>query len=431
VARHHCGRGAGRAAREGSLRAATRRRPVPHVLRPIAVPEGFPFTNLLAAGIPGGVLLQWLGGSVPEGVYGIQTQAFDQTGKLADSGIVDPLLGQSSITGLTDGCKYLLRITALSDSPSTAECVVQAGTLAVQNLPGVANLSIAPNTAANGLAFAWTNPQPPSGTTLTGLVVTLAGGGVTQIFNYPQSTPASLQASNLANGAPYTIAIQPLYSVAGTPALGSLQYLTALAGASPLNGTPFSASIPQLPADPFLFLDPSTASQIENAIAMLTTAGRIGGKFTYDFLKEQALRAATDALGYDSQIVNLMGMTLSKAQTAAGEFSPAVLAAIAGLQKDSQVIGAVASATPVTDAINTLSGDVAKYMMLEAILIWLASTDAFHVWIGFFNALIDDTHPPQSNALADERLMNGDAMIRNCDARINAARLRRALVSPV
>ena len=45
--------------------------------------------------------------------------------------------------------------------------------------------------------------------------------------------------------------------------------------------------------------------------------------------------------------------------------------------------------------------------------------------------LIDDTDPSQSDTLADESLMNSNAMVGNRDARIDSTCLRRALVSPV
>jgi hypothetical protein len=359
--------------------------------RPILTPSDFPIPNLLALGIPGGISLQWVDTAVPEGVYGIRAQAFDQTGSVGDSGLIDPLLGQLVIAGLTDGAKYVLNIATFSQTQSVVQCVIRAGILPTESLARVSGLALAPNTAPNALAYSWTNPTPPSGDTLTGLVATVAGGGTTQVFNFTQSPlPSSLLVTGLITGLPYTLAIEPIYSTADGSAIGELQYLTASAGTSPLDGTPFIPSVASLPNDPIFFLDPSLETPLANAMALLTSASRVGSKFTFDYLKEQATRAAGEALTFDSQIIGLMGMTLSKAQAAAGDLTPTVIAAIQALQKDTQTIGAVASATPVTDAISTLSSDVARFLIFEAVLAYLATTDAFDLWIGFFNALIDD-----------------------------------------
>lgn len=347
-----------------------------------------PPTNLQATGVDRGINLSWSPPTVlpPLTLVGQKVTVFDGITQIFESPILTSSTGSYSVSGLTNGKSYLLVVTALSTLlSSAADITAQAGAITTA-LPAAVGLG---SQAINrGLLFTWNNPTPPSGSSITKYALSLTGDGLTRTAEVPAQPPLQYSFTDLVNGLPYTLAIQTIGTVGGTAnQLGLTAVITGVAG---LTGTPFIARIAPLPADPLLFLDPGLLDAVQEKEKLLAQANVIGNKWRYSYLNEKAQAAIKDALSFDQQIMQLMSMTLMKAVGAESQFTPVILAAIQALQNDVQELSSVTSAVPVVEAIEKVRDAVTNAVIMAAILEWLARTDAFKVWIEFFNALIND-----------------------------------------
>lgn len=363
---------------------------------PSEMPGLLPPTNLHAFGIDNGVTLNWVPPADPS-LIGTIVTVYSDGKKLKDSTPLAPNVTTYDVTGLTNEKSYLFVLEARTQLlSSTANITAMAGLF---NLNLLAPVKLSGVGIINGITFSWEKPTLSSGISITTYLLTLSGNDLTQTVEVAalssDEAGESVQVtqshtfSGLKNNALYQLTIQSLGTVAPLTKeqFGHSAGLTAMAG---LPTTPFVPVLPQLPADPLVFLDTNLHADILKSERLLTQANAIGQKWHYEYLKEQAERSARDTLAYDRQIMDLMFMTLTKG-AAAGSLSTSIfLAAIRELREDQLRVSRASQAVPVVKAVEELGDAVAAELIIAAVLRWLVLTDAFEFWRDFFDSLMGD-----------------------------------------
>jgi len=352
-------------------------------LLPDALP---PPVILKAVGKDRAVELQWL---PPAGIL-LTSQTIKYYIDGTEAGTKTPTTIDTTYTipDLTNGQTYrfVIEVTALLQT-SSAEILATAGA-ASASLPSPTDLKATGK--AGGIDFSWKQTRPVGGISITKFLLTLTGGDSTRTAeqNYSTSEIFTRSFTGLENGTLYSLNLQTLGRGGDLSALLSKAVtIDAVAG---LTAGSFIPQLPQLPADPLPFLDPDLPVELLRDKRLLNQAIAIGQKWRFEYLKEQSVRAAHDALAYDRQIMDFMSMTLTKGVGAGSLFTPVLLSAFDTLNNDAQAISNVARAPSVVEAIGELSNASAAALMMAALLRWLAKMDAFQLWTGLFNALLKD-----------------------------------------
>jgi fibronectin type III domain protein len=235
-------------------------------------------------------------------------------------------------------------------------------------------------TSPNSALVSWTAPTaPPAGLVLQSFLVTpLGGSGLTPLSAILTAT--SLPFPGLIPGTTYRFEVKALYA----QGLSTVESLPAYTN----NITPglFTPQFPTHAPDPLLVLDAASHSWR----GLINAASETGGRWRFQHLREQALKAATDALAYESHIAQMMAMNVAKVETAQQLLTPVLLDAINKLQGSAQGTTMLTSSTAVADAERAIGQSAAEAMFLEALINWLLTTSPTQFWIGLFDALIDD-----------------------------------------
>jgi hypothetical protein len=157
-----------------------------------------------------------------------------------------------------------------------------------------------------------------------------------------------------------------------------------------VNLAPFKPpNLPTLSADEVLIFG-REFTEAASTRKLMSEAVAVGNKWRYDYLKSQAIRAASDAMSYENYIADLMSMAISKASTAQLLVSPVLLGAIAELKDDIQDLRGVAGSSDVTSAIKEIADAATTAFMLEAMITWFVRYEPIQFWLGLFDKMIDD-----------------------------------------
>lgn len=359
--------------------------------------------TVTATGIDQGVTLQLVypTGTILPLSLRVVISAFDNGQKIYETSSlpVTALTTTYTVNSLVNGKSYLF-VVQLTDPTSPIKVTAQAGQIN-NDLPSPVLSSTPVVNIDQGLKFNWTKPTLGTGITITKYLLSLTGGGQTQFVTVVPQDGSSRSAgetilndyshtfSGLQNGLIYSLKLQSFGNV--NTATDQLSQSVNAIGVPGLTGTPFVPRLPKLPVDPLLFLDSSLSTAIlKSEERLLVEAHAIGQKWRFEYLKEQAERAAQDALAYDRQIMSFMSMTLTKGAAAGSLFTPVLLSVFDDLKETTQLISNVSGAAPVVEATGRLSNAIAEALIMAALLRWLAETDAFELWIKLFDALLKD-----------------------------------------
>lgn len=355
----------------------------------LPVPYLAPVTNLAAKGVNGGIKLTWTPSATSLPVTAQEVIVYRNSEIIQPSVVLAPTAVTYQVNGLTNGASYVLVVNTLSSGvlPSPTQVNGTAG-LVRSELAATTDLTATP--AHRSLTFKWTDPDTV-GATITSYELVLTGEDLPHKATVQAASGAADRShpfTDLQNGTVYTLALQTIGTVGdATNQLGQTAMLSAIPG---VTGTPFVPRVPALTADPLLFFDPQILGEIASAENLRAEALSIAQKWRYEYLKQKAVEAAQEALAYDGQIVELMSMALQKGLAAETQLTPVILAAIKEIKDDVQQIADVAKAGAVEEAIESLGDAITSSVLLTAILEWMARNDALDVWIGLFDALIDD-----------------------------------------
>ncbi|HEX2081459.1 MAG TPA: hypothetical protein VHG08_27395 [Longimicrobium sp.] len=227
----------------------------------------------------------------------------------------------------------------------------------------------------------------PADVAATGYVVTLQDEGGALVEQQLLATAATTASFVGKASGQYTVAVRALAAGGyGAEASSAVATLTA-AAASPSRFPP--PVFPPFSSDPLLLLD---AGGYDPAALRkrLAAAVATGTKWRYEYLREQALRMAQDALGYEAHITSLMQMALTKMQTAQLLASPVLQTALSSIEGDTQELRKLAGSASVEDLVRQLAREASTAMLLQAILAWLVVHEPLEFWIGLFDRMVDD-----------------------------------------
>ena len=353
-----------------------------------------PVTELTAKGANVSVDLSWRPPS-DLAVTGLEVIVYRNSLVVQRSAELAATASGYSVGELSNGVTYTFVVKTLAAGlvPGAAQVNGTAG-LVEATLPAAGGLKATP--ANRSLRFDWSDPATGAGVAVTGYKLVLTGENLSREAKVPPADEAKVLAAgprsytfnDLQNGTAYTLALQTVGTVDGAAdQLGETASLSAIPGVS---GAPFVPRVPALTADPLLFFDRSILGEIASAEKLRAEALSIAQKWRYEYLKQKAVDAAQEALAYDRQIVELMSMALQKSLAAETQLTPVILSAMDDIKLDSEKIVDVAKAGTVEEAIESLGDAITSSVLLTAILEWMARNDALDVWIGLFDALIDD-----------------------------------------
>lgn len=237
-------------------------------------------------------------------------------------------------------------------------------------------------TAAPGNASAlvqWIAPtQPVTNYTITPFIGTAPQTPTT----VDGVTPFAL-VTGLTNGTTYTFKVRATNPLGTSP--DSLPS-NAVTPSSPSTSAPFTPTLPPLTSEPVLQLDPAA----DSARALLAEANRIGTKWRFEYLKAQAIRAAEEALQYETHIASLMQMTVEKSTSAEQILNNTLLDAARRLDEIEDALASLSNLPAIDELLGPLADTASEALLLPRFLLWLARTSPIDFWIGLFEALISD-----------------------------------------
>jgi hypothetical protein len=240
-------------------------------------------------------------------------------------------------------------------------------------------------TAYNGSArLRWSAPTSSGSAPLLHYVVTPFRAGVAQATTTVPPLMTDTLVGALTNGAQYTFKVQAqnvaqLTSPMSDPSAPVTPTAPGVLG-------DFQPSMPGLSSKSLLDL----GAEAELRRELLQAAGRTASKWRYEHLREQAKRAANDALGYEQYIAQLMAMEVEKVVGAEHLLSPTLLHALGALQGGLADLSALGSSVGVQDTVDDVASAAAQALLLQRLILWLIQTSPTDFWIGLFDAMIDD-----------------------------------------
>ncbi|WP_322067338.1 hypothetical protein [Burkholderia ubonensis] len=181
--------------------------------------------------------------------------------------------------------------------------------------------------------------------------------------------------------------------------------------------------VPEVPTSLFPPFDkPSPAREL------LADANSRAQKWRYEFLKAQAIRASLDASAFESQILNLMNLAMSKVAVAEQILNPVLLDVENKLQRDVAAINDLGGDADLDKAIGSLADTLTGALLLELLLVWLVKNDAFSFWWGVFEAMVSDvasfdSHLPRVRDYVKKSILTVvdlDSIIKDARARLEA-----------
>lgn len=221
----------------------------------------------------------------------------------------------------------------------------------------------------------WTLPPSTQGPFVSSEVVPYANGQAlaSMIVSGTQTKTAVPAAPSID----YTFKVRTLNGVGWSP----YSDLSA-----PVRVQEFVPKLPLLSTKSFLPLD----TDLELDRRLLTAASAAAGKWRFEYLKNQALKAAGEVSAFEAEISKLMSMALDKTVGAEQLLNPMLIQSIQDIQKAITRVQDVATSDSVDEGIKSVANAVAQATMLGRILVFLAQYEPADFWIDLFNALIGD-----------------------------------------
>lgn len=144
--------------------------------------------------------------------------------------------------------------------------------------------------------------------------------------------------------------------------------------------------LPAFSSDSLLLLHPAA----EPARGLLAAAGQTGATWRYEYLREQAIAAAQNAMGFEQQVSSVMAMAVEKMGVSQELLADTLRAAIQELEQAKGNLSQIANAPTVDELIGQLGDVASESLLLPRFLDWLAQNSPVQFWIGLFEAVIRD-----------------------------------------
>lgn len=332
-------------------------------------------TGLAGQGVNNGISLTWNAIAPVTGLLGIVVNVFLNGVTVATQRVSGTATG-TTVTGLANGTTYQVA-AAVQTVLGTGTASVISATAGTVN-PALPTPTLNAAGAPGGIAATWSATTAP-----TSWLLVISGTGLQRTLTLP-GTQTSQTVDALVTGLPYTLTLQGIYP--GTVLGPSVTVPNVIAGLT--TGTPFTPLLLQL--QPFTLVDPTLTPELSGPAAVLSEIDRLARRWTADHLASLARAAATKAAAYDTQIVEMMNLTLSKSAAGENLFTSTVLAAIETLQDDTQEVASLLASPTVDQAITDLASAATTVVTLQTLLTWLVTTDAIGFWLGLLDALVKD-----------------------------------------
>jgi len=130
-------------------------------------------------------------------------------------------------------------------------------------------------------------------------------------------------------------------------------------------------------------VDTLVGNRIQNAFEK-------AGLWRYEYLLDQARKIAKDASAYESQILTVLQLAVTKGVAAQELLGPVLVEATSRLQGIEGSVESLAQTPELLQLLQDAAKQATQYLLLELILLWFVEHDVVEFWIGLFQALVND-----------------------------------------